>query len=116
MMGKMKSLVVCLGLACSMAVQAKDFQGLFTTDSVPGGKCKVMEAVPKLRQGNYLGSRSDAFQKANEALDLFVSDIKQSGYDAVVGFRPQINGASSSDNSAMFTWVYAGVAIKCAGK
>ena len=114
MMGKMKSLVVCLGLVSSVSMQAKDFQGLFTTDSLPGGKCKVMEATPKLRQGNYLGSRSDAFQKANEALDLFISEIKQDGFDAVVGFRPHVNGASSSDNVAMFTWVYAGVAIKCA--
>ncbi|MFO1378800.1 MAG: hypothetical protein U1F63_00250 [Chitinivorax sp.] len=113
MMHKMKSLVLCLGLFGAVAVQARDFQGLFTTDSVPGGKCKITEAAPKLRHGNYLGSRSDAYNKVNESLELFVAEIKQDGFDAVIGFRPGINGSAANDSNAMFTWVYAGVAVKC---
>lgn len=113
MMNKMKSLVLGLGIVCTMTAHARDFQGLFTTESIPGGKCKVTEAAPKLRHGNYLGSRSDAYNKVNEGLDLFVAEIKQDGFDAVVGFRPSISGAAANDSGAMFTWVFAGVAVKC---
>ncbi|MFO1385374.1 MAG: hypothetical protein U1F55_04190 [Chitinivorax sp.] len=102
--------VACLLLATSAG--AKDFLGLYTTDAVPGAKCKAMDSTPKFRQGNYLGSRSDAYNKVNEALDLFVSEIRQDGYDAVVGFRPAVTGSVNGDNT-LFTWVFAGVAVKC---
>jgi len=103
--------VACLLLATSAG--AKDFLGLYTTEAVPGAKCKAADSTPKFRQGNYLGSRSDAYNKVNESLELFVAEIKQDGFDAVIGFRPGINGSAANDSNAMFTWVYAGVAVKC---
>lgn len=102
--------ILCVMVAASAS--AKEFMGLYTTETVPSGKCKVSESAPKFRQGNYLGSRSDAYNKVNEALELFVTEIKQDGYDALVGFRPAVTGSVSGETT-LFTWVFAGVAVKC---
>ncbi|RTL01384.1 MAG: hypothetical protein EKK59_03075 [Neisseriaceae bacterium] len=112
MFGSVKLGVSVACLLLTVSAGAKDFLGLYTTDSIPGMKCKAAESAPKFRQGNYLGSRSDAYHKVNEALDLFVTEIKQDGYDAVVGFRPAVTGAVSGD-ATLFTWFFAGVAVKC---
>lgn len=102
--------ILCVMVAASAS--AKEFMGLYTTEIVPSGKCKVSESAPKFRQGNYLGSRSDAYHKVNEALELFVTEIKQDGYDALVGFRPAVTGSVAGETT-LFTWVFAGVAVKC---
>ena len=115
-MHKKVSAMILAGLLASSPAMAKEFLGLFTTEAVPGAKCKIVDATPKYRQGSYLGSRSDAFHKVSESLEVFTAEVRQDGFDAVIGFRPGVTGSIADDGNALFTWVYAGVAVKCQSK
>jgi hypothetical protein len=89
---------------------AGTFLGVFTTETVPYAKCRIISGDQRMSYGHMYHGRITAFAALDEAFKDYQKRAANDGYHAIVGFKPSVS-SSVTDNGILVSWWLSGVGV-----